>query len=274
MSEWIEYGPVPVEAPAPPREPTLKEEIRAHWDRKAPTFDQGETRVSRRPEVYKAWKKVFSGILGDRPRDLLDVGAGTGELVLLFDELGHRARGMDLSPEMVRVATEKAAARGVDTEFRIGDAEALPYNEGSFDAIHARHLLWTLPHPRRALADWLRVLRPGGILLVTEATWDGARPTLGDRLRKGVATLFAKIAGVKLPPPKSARSYPGPGKLPFWGGLGADGLRDFLTAEGLIDVRVVDLFWLRRMSRGSLPWYRRWMNPGKTGYYAAWGRRP
>jgi ubiquinone/menaquinone biosynthesis C-methylase UbiE len=103
--------------------------------------------------------------------DALDVGCGTGFFALLLAGLGHRPVGVDLADAMLARAREKADAAGLDVDFRSADAEHLPFAEGSFDLVIERHVIWTLPDPPRALAEWARVLRPGGRLVLVEGDW-------------------------------------------------------------------------------------------------------
>lgn len=250
--------------------------VRDHWDRKAATFDQGDSYVGRNPEVRQEWKRVFTRILGDQPLRILDVGSGTGELVLLFCELGHHAQGIDIAPSMVGTARAKAAARGVATEFTLGDAHRLPFPDGSFDAVHARHLLWTLPQPAEALREWRRVLRPGGKVLVTESARDGATTaaaTLRQRIGRALTVAAAWLTRSPRPGPLQPPDYPGRESLPFVAGLGREGLERFLREGGLQEVATLDLLWLRRRQRSYLPWYRRMMSSPLHSYYAAWGSK-
>jgi SAM-dependent methyltransferase len=88
------------------------------------------------------------------PTRVLDVGCGDGRLPSLF-----------AAPEVVAVdtsadAVERAAARGLDAQ--LADATALPFGDGSFDVVTCNHMLYHLPDPDQALAEFVRVLRPGG----------------------------------------------------------------------------------------------------------------
>ncbi len=96
------------------------------------------------------------------PRRVLEVGGGPGELAArIGDELGCEVVMIDLSPRMV----ELARARGVDAE--VGDAQALPFQDTSFDCVVAAWMLFHLPDLDAGLGELARVLRPGGRLVAT-----------------------------------------------------------------------------------------------------------
>ncbi|GAA5533107.1 class I SAM-dependent methyltransferase [Deinococcus aluminii] len=100
---------------------------------------------------------------------LLDVGTGPGNFPGRLRAEGHRGRlvGVDLSAGMVEGATR--AYPGV--EFVQASADALPFPEGAFDVVTARHMLYHVPDVPAALAEFARVLRPGGhFLAVTNAS--------------------------------------------------------------------------------------------------------
>lgn len=106
---------------------------------------------------------------------------GTGIITLLLARLGHRCKGLDLSENMLAVARHKAEAAGLDNvTFAVGDAEDTGEAGGSYDVVINRHLVWTLPHPEQAIAEWKRVLKPGGKLIVLEGNWHYNR--LPDRI--------------------------------------------------------------------------------------------
>src|SRR5450432_497667 len=102
---------------------------------------------------------------------VLDVGCGTGVVSrLAAAALGPAGRvvGLDLSDGMLRKAAElaRAAPGGDRIEFRKGDAEALAFESGEFDATLSLYALRHLPHPRLALKEMWRVARPGSIAVV------------------------------------------------------------------------------------------------------------
>jgi SAM-dependent methyltransferase len=91
--------------------------------------------------------------------ELLDVGCGTGEFLRRLRADGHTGRlcAIDASQAAVDAA---GAVQGV--EARLGDAQALPYPDAGFDAVTARHMLYHVPDPVRAIRQARRVLRKGG----------------------------------------------------------------------------------------------------------------
>ncbi len=255
-----------------PDQRPLKPWVREYWDLRAPDFDDGDSRVSLHPSVYEEWRRLFADLLGAAPKRVLDVGAGTGELVLLFASLGHRAEGVDISPGMVEVATAKARRLGAAVEFRVGDADDLPFAEATFDVIHARHLLWTLPDPCAALRRWMRLLAPGGLLIVAESVADGATEKTRNPVRLLSRALRKRFSSKGRA--KRKVGYPGTDRLPFSKGLSRDRLLGLLSEAGFSAIGCRDVLGLRQRARSALPWFRRWLNQEKSEYHLAYGRRP
>ncbi|MER6298768.1 class I SAM-dependent methyltransferase [Kitasatospora sp. NPDC001539] len=173
--------------------------IAAYWDAAASAFDDEPDHGLREGVTREAWARRLRGWLPSAPGDVLDVGCGTGSLAVLAAAEGHRVTGVDLSPRMVARAREKAAAAGVAARFLVGDAGAPPLRAAGFDALLCRHLIWTLPEPRRALRAWVELLRPGGRLVLVEGRW-----------REAGQAVTPYVAGA--------------GPLPWDGGVGAERL--------------------------------------------------
>lgn len=162
-----------------------KDTIRQYWDYRSGTYTNGNIDID--PEVRDAWKKWLRSCVGERPGiRALDVGTGPGFLAMLLAEMGYEVQAVDLSDRMVERARDNAARRGLQVEVRQGDAEALPFPDGFFDVVASKYLLWTLPHPEKALSEWKRVLRDGGVVLAIDGEWNRRRriDRLGDRLAR------------------------------------------------------------------------------------------
>jgi len=101
--------------------------------------------------------------------ELLDIGTGTG---LMLEILGPRARhavGIDLSAPALRLARSRVHGAGLShCEFRCGDMYGLPFEDGVFDTVTMDRVLAPATQPRSALNEAVRMLRPGGQLLVVE----------------------------------------------------------------------------------------------------------
>jgi len=198
----------------------VKEQVAAHWGRRAPGFDDGFGHSIRTPAERAAWDRIFDLVLtGPQPLDALDTGCGTGFLSFELAARGHRVTGVDFAPAMLAEARRKAAERAVSVRFEEADAEHLPFPGASFDLAISRHVLWTLPHPEAAIDEWIRVLRSGGRLVVADGQFDpnflvepshnartsaeyaaiGDRlPFLGGRPREEIEALFTahRLVGV------------------------------------------------------------------------------
>ena len=118
----------------------------------------------------------LAGVMpGDR---LLDVASGHGASALLAArELGCRVVGLEYGPRAVQDATAAARTAGLQARvsFRRGDAEALPFESASFDAVLCECSLCTFPDKARAASELRRVLRPGGRLALCDVVVDDSR---------------------------------------------------------------------------------------------------
>lgn len=105
---------------------------------------------------------------------LLDVGCGTGDDVrALAQVVGLRGRsvGVDSSAVMIAEAQRRHVASGLSVAFVVGDAQHLMFADASFDRCRAERLLMHLDHPEQALAEMVRVVRPGGRGVVFDMDW-------------------------------------------------------------------------------------------------------
>ena len=105
--------------------------------------------------------------------DVLEVGCGTGEVAMRAKVRAGATgavAGIDPAPEMIAMAREKAAQAGLDIDYRVAAAEALPFVGGTFDVVVSSLMLHHLPEDLkpRALAEIRRVLKPGGRLVIVD----------------------------------------------------------------------------------------------------------
>lgn len=141
---------------------------------------------------------------------VLDVAAGGGaSALLLAREVGCRVTGLDYGAGAVAEAAEAASVAGLEpiARFVRGDAEALPFEDSSFDVVLCECSLCTFTDKATAVAEMARVLRPGGRVAIADVTADVARLP---QLLRGEIARVACVAGA----------------------LTADGYRDLLKAAG------------------------------------------
>src|SRR5271169_5615775 len=93
---------------------------------------------------------------------VVDLGCGTGNAAILVADRGARTTGVDPSPRLLEVARRGASARGLDVDFVPGDAETLPFPDGSVDAIVSVFGLIFAPSASAATDEMMRVLAPDG----------------------------------------------------------------------------------------------------------------
>ena len=101
---------------------------------------------------------------------VLDVATGTGLVALELARKNVRVVGLDQSPDMVSRGLDRVRERGLDgrVRFALGQAQALPFGDGAFDAITFTYLLRYVDDPAATVAELVRVLRPGGVMASLE----------------------------------------------------------------------------------------------------------
>lgn len=104
---------------------------------------------------------------------VLDVACGSGNLAVIAAKRGCTVKGVDIAANLVAQARERAAAERVDIEFREGDAEALPYADGEFDAVVTMFGAMFAPRPEIVAAELRRVTKPGGFIAMANWTPEG-----------------------------------------------------------------------------------------------------
>ena len=108
--------------------------------------------------------------------DVLDVACGSGNATLPAARSGARVTGLDLTPSLLEAGKRDAEAEaGLEIEWVEGDAEQLPLDEASFDAVLSVFGVMFAPDHRRLPAEIARVLRPGGRMVLSNWTPEGAR---------------------------------------------------------------------------------------------------
>jgi ubiquinone/menaquinone biosynthesis C-methylase UbiE len=234
----------------------VKEQVAAHWNRRAAHFDQDFGHSIATPAERAAWDRILDLILAGRGLlEALDLGCGTGFLSLELAARGHRVTGIDFAPAMIAEARRKAAEGGFAIRFEEGDAESLPFPAGRFDLAVCRHLLWTLPHPEAALDEWIRVLRPGGRLAVIDGRAD---PAAAAALPQENAHNSAEYRAIG-------------DRLPFLGGRSREDIEALFRRRGLAAIGsdpLADLVAAQeeRMRAAGLP-------PHRRQRYIVWGDR-
>jgi SAM-dependent methyltransferase len=113
---------------------------------------------------------------------VLDLACGTGNAALLAAAAGARVTGLDTAARLVEVARDRVP----DAEFVVGDAQALPFDDGTFDAVVSVFGVIFVPDPARAIAELLRVLAPGGRALVAAWLPEGAIQAMVGVLGRGL----------------------------------------------------------------------------------------
>jgi ubiquinone/menaquinone biosynthesis C-methylase UbiE len=122
--------------------------------------------------------------------ELLDVACGAGNATIPAAREGARVTGLDFSPDLLEIARERAADAMVEIDWVEGDAQALPFDDASFDRVISTFGHMFAPDHERTGAEMRRVCRPGGTIAVACWTPEGA-----------IGRMFRMTAELLPPPP-------------------------------------------------------------------------
>jgi ubiquinone/menaquinone biosynthesis C-methylase UbiE len=145
--------------------------IRRLYDERAETYDRSLGLMER--VALGPFRREFGALLEG---ETLEVAIGSGLNLPSYSPRVTRATGVDLSSEMLRKARERAEALGLPIDLRQADAEALPFDDASFDTVAISLALCTIPDPEKALRELSRVCRPTGRIVLLEHVRSTAGP--------------------------------------------------------------------------------------------------
>jgi SAM-dependent methyltransferase len=210
---------------------SLKSRLKATWmsgdfDKIAQTYEPGAVEFIERLAIEPGTR-------------VLDVACGSGNLSLPAARAGARVTGLDIAPNLIETARERARAEGLKMDFDEGDAERLPYDDASFDSIVTMFGAMFAPQPLETAREMVRVCRRGGRIAMANWTPEGF-----------IGQMF-KTTAAHVPPP----NIPSP---LLWG--------DEATVRERLVTGVSDLQFTRRTVSFRLP-----IGPEQTvDYFRAW----
>ena len=214
-------------------------QVRAMFDRISGFYDLVNTVMT--VGLHHRWRTRAADLAAIGPGSrVLDVATGTGDLAIELASRGAEVVGSDFSDEMLTVARRKAPS----LRFEHGNALALPYADGEFDAATVGFGARNFADLERGLAEMARVVRPGGRVVVLEITTP-TKPPLStfyriwfDRLVPAIGRLAGDSDAYEYLP-DSVKRFPGPeGLAAAMDRAGLERLRWILTAGGIIALHV------------------------------------
>jgi len=132
-------------------------------------YYEHESRGAAARQRFGSIKQTLERMLGCAGRRLAvaDVGCGAGTQACIWAADGHAVYGADLNAALIELARERAGAAGLDIDFAVASATALPWPDASMDVCIAPELLEHVPDWEGCVAELVRVLRPGGALYIS-----------------------------------------------------------------------------------------------------------
>ena len=155
----------------------LLEQIKSYWS----TRTEGYSEVNKKElegMQRKAWLEVLQEHFPQKDKrrsKILDIGTGPGFFTIILAEAGYQVTAVDYTEGMIQKAKENVQKEAGNLIERICfqrmDAQNLTFENESFDVVISRNLTWNLEEPEKAYREWIRVLKPGGVMMNFDANW-------------------------------------------------------------------------------------------------------
>lgn len=149
-----------------------KEQVAKMFDAISKNYDGLNRVISLGIDVK--WRKKVVKIIGkNKPKQILDIATGTGDLALMMAELSpDKIIGLDISEGMLAVGKEKIAKVNLSEkiEMVVGDSEEMPFDDDTFDAITVSFGVRNFANLDKGIKEIARVLKPSGVLVILETS--------------------------------------------------------------------------------------------------------
>ena len=148
----------------------MRSVLKKRQDKMRSFFDSVAGRLGKDYVPGQSWKSVAEALLRLMPPMVIaDMGAGEGTFALLLAQRAMKVIAVDTSAKMIEVAREQAFRHGVkNIEYRLGDMEEVPIEDGAVDLVFFSQSLHHALHPERALQEAWRILLPGGRIVILD----------------------------------------------------------------------------------------------------------
>ena len=149
-----------------------KEQVTKMFDTISKEYD-GLNRVISFGIDIKWRKKVVAIVASSKPKTILDIATGTGDMAInLAETSATKITGLDISEGMLNVGKQKILDKGLENKIKmvVGDSENLPFEENTFDAITVGFGVRNFETLEKGLSEILRVLKPGGVFVILETS--------------------------------------------------------------------------------------------------------
>ena len=175
----------------------LNRRIENYWDERSADFSKAR-RLELDGDNAVAWRGIFKKNLPVGKLKILDVGTGAGFFAAILSDLGHKVIGVDMSTKMLGEAEKNLRELNLSAEFKSMNAQALDFDDGTFDAVVTRNLTWTLPDVKAAYREWFRVLKVGGVLMNFDSDYGDTNFLRGLNTHREVgANLLSECDAIK-----------------------------------------------------------------------------
>ncbi len=184
-----------------------KEQVAQMFDNISENYDGLNRVISLGIDVK--WRKKVIAIIGKKkPKQILDIATGTGDLVLMMANLNpDRIVGLDISSGMLEVGKQKIAKANLSDkiEMIVGDSEEMPFDDATFDAITVSFGVRNFANLAKGIREIARVLKPDGVLVILETSNPTKFPfKQGYKL---FTNIFLPVVGKLFSKDKDAYSY-------------------------------------------------------------------
>lgn len=149
-----------------------KEQVTQMFDNISGNYDTMNRVISFGSDI--SWrKKVLKMVSEKKPKKILDIATGTGDLAILLSGSGaEKIIGLDISPGMLEVGKKKVKQKNLDNiiDMVLGDSENIPFENESFDAVTVAFGIRNFENLEKGLSEILRVLKPDGVFIILETS--------------------------------------------------------------------------------------------------------